>query len=319
MGRRKRTRREGVGKRKRSPKGNQLGLQAATQDEGSAATLRNTPAGSSSGGWLSSMATGLLSASMFGQTMADDPASPVDHGERGGGWSPVLLAGTAITTLATGALAAYWWSQSRPARPQFALSALTDKTSDAYKAMTEAHPLNEGRRMQTCYDTAVFSLTLTDGLSPEVFMRWKDAIPKANTYLIVDPTRDPIIRDPDNLPRDSIIAFYRRFLPGVGSRVDAEVQGGWIVYHMVRTYEGRMVLGSNNGDRRVGAIQTNPTWSLNDIAVMFDWNNEQSTQTVWTAQGVPLPSTFGVKGREEYVAFYAPISTVIDRLNAAFR
>jgi hypothetical protein len=265
------------------------------------------------------MATGLLSASMFGQAMADDPASPVDHGERGDGWSPVILAGT-ITTLAAGALAAaYWRSQSRPARPRFAPSALADQTSDAYKAMTGAHPLNGGRRMETCYDTAVFSLTLTDGLSLDVFTRWKDTIPKANTYLIVDPTRDAIIRDPNNLPRDSIIAFYRRFLRGVGSRVDAEVQGGWIVYHMVRTYEGRMVLGSNNGDRRVGDIQTRPTWSLNDIAVMFDWNNEQSTQTVWTAEDLPAPSTFGVNGREEYVAFYAPISTVLARLNAAFR
>lgn len=318
MGKRKRSRRKGVGKRKRSPKGNQLGLQAATHDEGSAATLRNTPVGSSSGGWLPSMATGLLSASMFGQAMAEDPASPGNQDEHGGGWSPVTLAGTTIATLAAGALAAYWWSQRRPARPQFAPSALADETSDAYKAMTGAHPLNGGRRMETCYDTAVFSLTLTDGLSPEVFMRWKDTIPKANTYLIVDPTRDPIIRDPNNLPRDSIIAFYRRFLRGVGTRVDAEKKGGWIVYHMVRTYEGRMVLGSNNGDRKVGDIQTKPTWSLNDIAVMFDWNNAQKTQTVWTARDVPEPSTFGVDGHEQYVAFYAPISTVIDRLNAAF-
>ncbi|XXX76264.1 hypothetical protein WMF30_52300 [Sorangium sp. So ce134] len=304
-----------MGRRKRSRRGNKQGLQAATHDEGNAATLRNTPGAflSLSAG-LGSVATGLLGASMLGQAMAEDPESPGAQGELGAGWNLAVIAGTTVA-LATGALmTAYWWSQRRPARPQFPPAALVTPGSEAYKAMTQKHELNEENIPTTCYDAGVFSLTLTDGLSPEVCNRWRFAVPKANTYLIVDPAQDQRVTDPNHLPPDSIIIFYRRFRPGEGSALEAERNGGWVPYHMIRTLHGRMVAGANNGDR----METTPTWSMNDVGNMFDWNGADNTQSVWTGPGLPAPGSFGVDGLEKYVAFYANISTVIDRLNAAF-
>ncbi|WP_437316401.1 hypothetical protein [Sorangium sp. So ce385] len=265
-------------------------------------------------GW-GSIATGLLGASMLGQAMAEDPESPGAEGDLGTGWSLTAIAGTTVAALATGALVtAYWWSQRRPARPQFSPAMLATPGSEAHNAMTQKHPLNEGILPTTCYDAGVFSLTLTDGLSPEVCTRWRFAAPKANTYQIVDPAQDRWVTDPDHLPADSIIIFYRRFRPGERSALEAETNGRWVPFHMVRTLDGRMVVGANNGDR----MGTTPTWSENDIGNMFDWSGTENTQSVWTAPGLPAPDTFSVDGIEKYVAFYAPISTVIKRLNAAF-
>jgi len=168
---------------------------------------------------------------------------------------------------------------------------------------------------QTCYDLAIYSLVKTGELKQAVYEAWISEIPKANTLLAVNPASDTRLTDPNNLPINSIIGFYRRFSKGGTSQLQAERDAGWVIYHMVRTMatSSSRVLGGNNGDRD----GTTPGWSANDVTKMFDWGGTEET-CMAPADSVPAPGSYGDGGKQQFVAYVAPITTVVARLNRAF-
>lgn len=169
---------------------------------------------------------------------------------------------------------------------------------------------------QTCYDLAVYSLVMTGHLKLAVFQGFSMEVPKANTYLVVDPTADQRLTDPQAIPADCMIGFYRRFRRGMPSPLLTETNGGWIIFHMVRSMSvanSTNVAGGNNGDRQ----GTTPGWSANDVTRMFDWNGGETTR-IADAASTPAAGSYGDNGIQEFVAFHAPIATAVNRLNRAF-
>ena len=191
----------------------------------------------------------------------------------------------------------------------FKVRDLGNQSTKAYRAMVAVGA------PQTCYDLAVYSLVKTGQLKEAVYEAWVSEIPKANTLLVVNPTTDPRVTDPNQLPINSIIGFYRRFTKGGGSQLQAEMHAGWVIYHMVRTMDTASVrvLGGNNGDRN----GTTPGWSANDVTKMFDWSGTEDTSMA-PMDATPDPGTYGEGGKQQFVAFTAPIATVVGRLNRAY-
>jgi hypothetical protein len=168
---------------------------------------------------------------------------------------------------------------------------------------------------QTCYDLAIYSLVKTGDLKEAVYRAWIGEIPKANTLLVVDPAIDTRVTDPDRIPGDSIIGFYRRFSKGGTSQLEAERKAGWVIYHMVRSIDANStrVLGGNNGDRD----GTKPSWSGNDVKKMFDWGGTEETSMA-PMDSIPEAGSYGKDGKQQFVAYAAPITTVVARLKRAF-
>lgn len=190
------------------------------------------------------------------------------------------------------------------------------KVADLGNASTKAHKaMVAPGAPQTCYDLAIYSLVKTGELKQSVFEAWASGIPKANTLLAVNPTSDPRLTDPNQLPINSIIGFYRRFTKDGKTQLQAETDAGWVIYHMVRTMatSSSRVLGGNNGDRD----GTTPGWSANDVTKMFDWSGAEETSMAPTGS-TPAPGSYGEGGKQQFVAFVAPIATVVSRLNHAF-
>ena len=245
---------------------------------------------------------------------------PLDAGEGDGGGDGRSLWRTALDAVA-GLFRRGGGAPQVPAppadpapRPVFEPGDLVNPQSDAHAAMTTKHPLNNQSTPTTCYNAAVFSLTLTGDLPPQAADAWMMTVPKANTYTIVDPTQDEVVTNPKDLSPGSIVCFYRRFRPDEKSALQAETDGGWVPFHMVVTLGGDQVIGANNGERE----GTTPTWARNDITKMFDWTGKEDTQSMWTEGGLPPPKSFTVGGKEKYVAFVVPIFTAVARLKAAF-
>jgi len=110
------------------------------------------------------------------------------------------------------------------------------KVADLGNASTKAHKtMVAPGAPQTCYDLAIYSLVKTGELKQAVYEAWICEIPKANTLLAVNPAVDTRLTDPNQLPTNSIIGFYRRFSKGGTSQLQAERDAGWVIYHMVRT------------------------------------------------------------------------------------
>jgi len=190
------------------------------------------------------------------------------------------------------------------------------KVADLGNASTKAHKtMVAPGAPQTCYDLAIYSLVKTGELKQAVYEAWICEIPKANTLLAVNPAVDTRLTDPNQLPTNSIIGFYRRFSKGGTSQLQAEKDAGWVIYHMVRTMatSSTRVLGGNNGDRD----GTTPGWSANDVTKMFDWSGAEETSMA-PADTMPAPGTYGDGGKQQFVAYVAPIATVVSRLNRAF-
>lgn len=169
---------------------------------------------------------------------------------------------------------------------------------------------------RTCYDLAVYSLVVTGHLKLAVFQAFTMEAPKANTYLVVDPMTDARLTDPNAIPGNSLIGFYRRFAPGMTSALQEERIGGWIIFHMVRSMSAdnsTIVAGGNNGERQ-GTV---PSWSGNDVTRMFDWNGGETTRIADAATN-PAVNSYGVNSIQEFVAFHAPIDLVVRRLRKAF-
>jgi len=191
----------------------------------------------------------------------------------------------------------------------FKVGDLGNASTKGYKAMVAPGA------PQTCYDLAVYSLVKTGDLKEAVYLAWITEIPKANTLLVVDPAADARVTDPNQLPTNSLIGFYRRFSKGGTSQLQAEKTAGWVIYHMVRTMEtvSTQVLGGNNGDRD----GTTPGWSSNDVTKMFDWSGKEET-CMAPKDSVPAPGSYGEGGKQQFVAYAAPIATVVRRLNRSF-
>lgn len=192
----------------------------------------------------------------------------------------------------------------------------TFKVADLGNESTKANKAMIGPGApQTCYDIAVYSLIKTGELKESVYLAWISEIPKANTLLVVNPGNDLRVTDPDALPINSIIGFYRRFSQDGTSQLQAERDAGWIIYHMVRSMAtvSTRVLGGNNGDRE----GTRPGWSANDVTKMFDWSGSEATSMA-PMDAIPAPGSYGGGGKQQFVAFSAPIATVVTRLNRAF-
>ncbi len=180
----------------------------------------------------------------------------------------------------------------------------------------------------TCYELAVFSLVVTGNLKRAVFEAWaygRPMKPKADTFEVIIPETDDRIINPQELPPNSIVGFYRRFRADERSVVDSETRAGWVIYHMVRTMgvaNSTYVLGGNNGDRSVGQTATKPGWSRNDVTVMFDWTGAEETSMA-PMDGLPARNSYFALGadgtrKQQFVAFAAPIVTVVQRLNHAY-
>ena len=191
----------------------------------------------------------------------------------------------------------------------FKVADLGNESTKAYKSMVAPGS------PQTCYDLAIYSLVKTGELKQAVYEAWICEIPKANTLLAVNPSMDTRLTDPNSLPANSIIGFYRRFSKGGTTQLQAEKDAGWVIYHMVRTMatSSTRVLGGNNGDRE----GTTPGWSANDVTKMFDWTGAEDT-CMAPADSLPAADSYGDGGKQQFVAFVAPISTVVSRLNRAF-
>lgn len=170
--------------------------------------------------------------------------------------------------------------------------------------------------LYTCYDLALYSLVVTGDLKAAVLQAWRNNVPKSNTFLIVEPDADLRLINPNQIPAKCLIGFYRRFRKGETSQVMWESAANWVCFHMVRsmdTANSTYVVGGNNGDRN-GTIST---WSKNDVTSMFDWTGT-TTPKIDQGQDIPAPHSFGLNGVETYVPFYAPIATVVARLNWAY-
>ena len=193
--------------------------------------------------------------------------------------------------------------------PKYYVTDLGNGSSAACKEMTKPGGPT------TCYDAAVYSLVVTGELKRAVWEAWRMEVPKANTILVVNPGVDPRVANPKALPGDALVGFYRRFRKGEGSAQIAEVTAKWVIYHMVRTVAAgsTLVVGANNGDRD----GTKPPWSQNDVEKMFDWTGKEKP-SMFEGDGLPLENTYGVNDKEQFVAFAAPIATVVTRLNRAF-
>lgn len=195
--------------------------------------------------------------------------------------------------------------------PKFTAQDLAAKHSQAYKAYYKPNAPS------TCYDAAVFSLTLTGELKEGVWKAWRGDGAKADTHLVVVPERDTRIASVGAIPPNALIGFYRRTYKGETPPIESEKTTGWILYHMVRSMDTAgsvVVVGSNNGDRE----NTNPAWSGNDVGKMFDWTGASQTGSIFLGDPLPGAGSYGVGGAEKYVAFAATIATVVARLNKAF-
>lgn len=185
--------------------------------------------------------------------------------------------------------------------------------------LNSAHPAGDAmvgkEAYTTCYDLAVYSLVITGELDKDVFNRWKRQVPTVFNHLVVDPLTDERIINPYKLPINSLIGFYRRFRPGEKSLVAVEQETGWRLNHMVRTRGDNSikVLGGNNGSRN----GTTPTWSENDIIKMFDWSGKELV-SMWPTHDLPPKDSFSVGGKEQFVAFSAPISRIVPRIKRAY-
>jgi hypothetical protein len=194
----------------------------------------------------------------------------------------------------------------------------------ANNEMTKPATVKRGVRITgaptTCYELAVFSLVMTGDLKGAVCEAWRSEVPKADTFKVIVPETDARITDPLTLPANSIVGFYRRFRAGERSQVASETAGGWVIYHMVRTTgvaNSTNVVGGNNGDRESGQKKTTPGWSQNDVTVMFDWTGAEDTSMA-PMNALPARDSYGADGKQQFVAFGAPIATVVSRLNRAF-
>jgi hypothetical protein len=131
----------------------------------------------------------------------------------------------------------------------------------------------------TCYQVAVSNLVFTAELPLCSYYNWNLAgflTGKADTMLVVN-DKDALMTtaDLDNPPADHVIGFLRRFRAGEGaSKAKSESDSGWVLFHVISSFsdEGTVKLaGANNGEKRVGDIQTIPTWSvIPSITVMMD-------------------------------------------------
>ncbi len=194
----------------------------------------------------------------------------------------------------------------------------------ANREMTKEATVKRGVRISgaptTCYELAVLSLVMTGDLKGAVYDAWRSEVPKADTFKVVIPETDARITDPLTLPPNSIVGFYRRFSAGQKSQVASETAAGWVIYHMVRTTgiaNSTNVVGGNNGDRESGQKKTTPGWSQNDVTVMFDWTGAEDTSMA-PMDVLPPKDSYGVDGKQQFVAFIAPIATVVSRLNRSF-
>lgn len=172
----------------------------------------------------------------------------------------------------------------------------------------------------TCYELAVFSLVVTGHLKQDVYDAWRGEIPKADTFRVVNPEEDTRITNPNSLPANSIVGFYRRLQEGVES-IERTRNQDWVLYHMVRTMavpNSPFVVGGNNGDRAAegGGKRTTPTWTRNDVSVMFDWSGKEKV-SMYTEERLPEKDSYGHNGKNQFVAFAVSIPAVVARLKRA--
>lgn len=165
----------------------------------------------------------------------------------------------------------------------------------------------------TCYDLIGLSLVLTGDLKLLEFLKWQSQPPRANPYALVDPEHDQRIRRPHEVLPHHIVGFYRRLRP---NEQEVIMSQAWFLFHVVRTTSVRnsaMVIGGNNGDRTDGRVATNPLWSKNDLAVMFDWTG-QETPSIHIDDALPAERSFTTGGKEQFVGFMVSVSKAAKRM-----